>query len=153
MDVKHFVSDRVVFLGTHFGWRFSLRRRIYDGNADFRDPADRGRILVAQRNVVDVSLPSVQWDCVGRGNVHHMERNLLSAKLSPFVYEGAFDVCGTHSISHLPYGDGLPDREHSYSLFFYKKIIMTKMLKIPYVDVKNKKRTRCGKNVKMSKKH
>lgn len=115
------------------------------GTVNFWHSSGRRRILVASRNMVDASVLSVQWLSSGERVAARMERNVSSAKATQACHKTDAAFYGACFSGHMLCGSGLSGGKHHSFDFFYKKINMTKMLKILYIDVKNKKKTICCK--------
>lgn len=106
------------------------------GAVNIGDSSVRGNILVAEGAAVDDALFFVQWFCFSRGNPYGMAGNISPAKKKRADRMADTVVPGTYFAGHLSDDSGLPGRKCCAPYFFYKKLIMTKMLKIPYIVVK-----------------
>lgn len=100
---------------------------------------------MASRYIVDASVLSVQRYSFGERVAARLERNVSSAKTAQACRKTVAAFYRACFSGHMPCGSSLSGGKHHSYGFSCQKINMTKMLKILYIDVKNKKKTICCK--------
>ena len=100
---------------------------------------------MASRYIVDASVLSVQRYSFGERVAACLEMNVSSAKTAQACRKTVAAFYRACFSGHMPCGSSLSGGKHHSYGFSCQKINMTKILKILYIDVKNKKKTICCK--------